>query len=673
MDQNVDCLQANLKWLANVQPELANQVAELTEKDVVFRFDSVSSDYDLYFKNERVLEGSIESLEQIFNLQLESTDGIAMPRLHRNFPECSNAPGNILSAMVDKHHELLSDFMPALPYKDDPLQHKKPPYRNLLVMGSLMLSPLLSYLKQVDESPWVSITVVEDDVRQLQAMLSLVDMPTLVNICKKRSISFVWHVDANSSNLRDRIYSQLSTTSPTFLFGWQILRSPVQSPALMELRSWLHAPEGAAQNMLAMLGFATDEINQSQQALWNAVSQQTMHILSSDILTEDTPIVVVASGPSLDSNIEWLKQHCQHFNIVAAGSALGTLLKAGIRPSVALFLERGSEVYSDLCTLLVEGYTLKDIFVFVSSTIDPRVPALFDRAAFYHRPVAAATELFPNDQNATMPISGPHVINSAVETMLCLGSREILLVGADFGAVNKKSPRSLNALGVSPRDFTIPVKGSRGRTIFSEPELLHTGYLLNRVILSFPGCKVFRLGEGIVMSSTKNVEESNELAAQFARSPNALRRKLSNLPVSSFSKSECSIFFDSVEKDLSKWVEEVYSSVHMTDGWCKSIADAISPLLLRLNMGDSRERKFITRILSQPLFFICMQLYDVSVEDTDQFKQRQYDFLKSVDLLASTLLFWLSVMRPWLSAQQLPSWNPEWLRQHYQVFSSQNI
>ena len=138
VDQNVDCLQANLKWLASVQPELANQVAELTEEDVALRVDSVASDYDLYFRNERVLEGSVNSLGQVFNQQLECTDGIAMPRLHRNTSEYSDTPGNILAEMVDKHHEVFSDFLPAIPYVNDPLQNKKPIYRNLLVMGSLI-------------------------------------------------------------------------------------------------------------------------------------------------------------------------------------------------------------------------------------------------------------------------------------------------------------------------------------------------------------------------------------------------------------------------------------------------------------------------------------------------------------------------------------------------------
>ena len=99
-------------------------------------------------------------------------------------------------------------------------------------------------------------------------------------------------------------------------------------------------------------------------------------------------------------------------------------------------------MYGDLCDLLAEGFSLDGITVVVSSTIDPRVPDLFGQAAFFHRPVAAATGLFPRDQSATMPICGPHVINAALEALLCMGSRELLLVGADFAALKRDQPRA---------------------------------------------------------------------------------------------------------------------------------------------------------------------------------------------------------------------------------------
>jgi hypothetical protein len=117
-----------------------------------------------------------------------------------------------------------------------------------------------------------------------------------------------------------------------------------------------------------------------------------------------------------------------------------------------------------------------------------------------------------------------------LEALLCLGSRELLLVAADFAAVKRDCPRAEGALGRSPREFTIPVRGNRGRTVFSEPGLLHTGYLLNRVIASTPGCQVLRLGEGAVLEAAETVDASDNLALRFGRASGGLEAALADLP-----------------------------------------------------------------------------------------------------------------------------------------------
>ena len=289
-----------------------------------------------------------------------------MPRPYKAKDIQSISKSAILSEMVDKHREVILDYLPSIPVLESPDKLSKPIYRNFVIFGSLMLCPLLDYLKSANHCPWISITLVEDDLKQLLATLSLIDLETLVNLCKSKSISLILHIDELTSNLQDRVYHQLSNINPTLLYGWQTLRSPVKSPALMEVHSWLHAPEGVAQNMLGVLGFATDEINQTQQALWNALSQDGMRVLSPDVLDEATPVVLVASGPSLNSHIEWLKDNQNNFNIVAAGSALGVLLRAGIRPSVAVFLERGWK-YFLICALCwsMDFAWSKSLFLFL--------------------------------------------------------------------------------------------------------------------------------------------------------------------------------------------------------------------------------------------------------------------------------------------------------------------
>ena len=439
----------------------------------------------------------------------------------------------------------------------------------------------------------------------------------------------------------------------------------------MEVHSWLHAPEGVAQNMLGVLGFATDEINQTQQALWNALSQDGMRVLSPDVLDEATPVVLVASGPSLNSHIEWLKDNQNNFNIVAAGSALGVLLRAGIRPSVAVFLERGSEVFFDLCSLLVDGFSLEQITVFVSSTIDPRVPELFERSVFFHRPVASATELFPSDQAATMAVCGPHVVNAALEALLCLGSREFLLVGTDFGTANRDKPRADDALGNSPRTFTIPVKGNLGRTIFSEPELIQSATILNR-LLSSANCNAVRIGEGIVLDSVSSCEPTDKLALQFSRSPQALNSAIARLPLTSFSRDDCKDFLDLVNIDMSLMLDGLHASVDSTDNWNRSLVDSISPLMQRLHVGDTRQRRFLSRLYCNPIFYSAMNLHDASAANDQSFQIARNNFLTSISILRLCFSQWILSLKPFIAARQLPMWDPGWISMHFGEWSTKS-
>ena len=464
--------------------------------------------------------------------------------------------------------------------------------------------------------------------------------------------------------MQDRLYTQFGTQNPTLLYGLQTLRSPIQSPVLMELHSWLHAPEGAAQHVLGLLGFATDEINQTQQALWNALCQP-MHLVSPGHLSPDLPVVLVASGPSLNDQIPWLRQHQDAFNIVSAGSALGSLLRAGIKPHAAVFLERGAQVYSDLCDLLIEGYALQDLTAILSSTIDPRVPALFCDSVFFHRPVAAATDLFPGDNQAILPVAGPHVVNAALEALLCLGTRQLLLVGADFAARNRNAPRADGALGVSPRDFNIPVRGSSGRTVFSEPGLLHTGYLLNRVISSTPGCQVFRLGEGAVLDATTSVEATDKIAQTFGTMPNALTESLRSLPLSSFEPDSCDLFFNSIQTELDLWASGLIDAVYRENGWSRKLSGVIAPSLLRLNNNATPPKCFLSRLLCQPLFYAALALYDSPENALETWQVSQNDFKASIILMKDLVSKWLLTMKPWLAASQLPLWDPDGMRRRY--------
>jgi len=664
-------LARNLLWLADVSPLLA----ELVDDDLALcelKGRPVDADVDLFFHGQLVLEACQCSLTAAFDQQLKRTDGVAMTRAARPIDVKSSTPTSILMEMVDAHYAVFLNHLPSLPRVDSTSANsEKPPYRNLVVFGSLMIAPLIKFIQINDCSPWISITLVENDPMQLKAALSLFDLSEFVDLCRDKSISLKIHIDESKIALQDRLYTQVGKENPTLLYGWQALRSPVLSPELMELHSWLHAPEGAAQHVSGMLGFATDDINQTQQTLWNALSNKEMKVLAPNCLDPQTPIVLVASGPSLMDELPWLFQEAPNLNIVAAGSALGTLLRAGIRPSVVVNLERSAETYTDLCDLLADGFSLKDIALLVSSTIDPRLPMLFDQVAFFHRPASMSLGLFPDDKDAVLRISGPHVINAALEAVLALGSRQLLFIGADFSATSRTRPRADGALGVSPRHFNIPVQGSRGKTVFSEPGLLHTAYLLNRMIEITPDCDAKRLGQGVVLSEVQIVERTDDLTAQYVRAPGALKQAFMAFPKSSFNCSDCEQLFDLLKNDLTETMSQLRSAVDSSESWSKNLSEGLSPFLQRLHDGDSRQRRMLSQLLCQPLFYSAMSLYDAPSDSPEEFFASKANFLSSLDLLEAVVSQWLDVMRPWLRASQLPSWDPEWLRTRYRRMENQ--
>ena len=155
-------------------------------------------------------------------------------------------------------------------------------------------------------------------------------------------------------------------------------------------------------------------------------------------------------------------------------------------------------VYDYLLEVSTEYPELRDITLLGSDTIDPRNFTLFDSFFVFQRPLSTVSALFCEFRPSILPIAGPESVNASVESVLMMGSANVLLLGCDFAAPNKTSVRSKNAFGLSPRDFDMPVRGNYQRTVYSQLSLLHAKQCLERVLQIFPTVSVMRCGEGIL-------------------------------------------------------------------------------------------------------------------------------------------------------------------------------
>ena len=536
-----------------------------------------------------------------------------------------------------------------------------PPH--LLLMGAFSLINWKLFLAD----PHVrSLVLLESDPLQLSAALHFFDFEELVMSCREKEIKFnLLFLDtlADSAAVRSRILQHYADNNPLAFHSIGLIRSPVLSPDLIIANSWMNAPDGFLDLVRGYLGNDTDEFNQVIHALYLGVfcSENHVRLLNRDLSERKDAAILVASGPSLDDNIKFIKSDFARYNLFASGSSIGALLRSGIVPHGVVLLEMSSIVYQDLLDLVSEGFDLKPIVAFVSAVVDPRVVSLFDEVVIFQRPLSSSLCLFPAEQSACLPQGGPQAANAGLEVVLKLGYRNLLLVGCDFGVVQKSAPRASGAMGISPREFDLPVAGARGKTIFSNAELSVTRQLFENA-LSLYRVSAFSLGEGSKMKGVEHWREPNpDLLDKLPESTDTLSSIINDFPFRNVDdKALKSIVADAREynqKAMSLFLELLPQTEGLIDAklfneWCDYLSwkDVDAPSGERLHR---RLTRFLVFFLAQPCIFDQSGIeWNVKVANVkESFAQIQLLYDQYYDMLDDILSF-----------KQVPVWDSAWLK-----------
>jgi len=206
-------------------------------------------------------------------------------------------------------------------------------------------------------------------------------------------------------------------------------------------------------------GFFEDEIDMCSNTYANMRRERFTYIKAQRVLHQDMPAFIVASGPSLERNIQHIKKWRDHVVLFSAGSTLKILLQNGIRPDIHIENENVPQVFSILKGLN-EQYGLQGITLCASATIYPGVASFFDNVWFYSRPGLSSTSIFASADDA-LHDTGPLVANSASALAVASGFRNIYLFGVDCGKLPGKATHHKDTvynedealLGMSATDF----------------------------------------------------------------------------------------------------------------------------------------------------------------------------------------------------------------------------
>ncbi len=540
-------------------------------------------------------------------------------------------------SIIDSEERPLLDYLLSIGNGNTvPSQSQPTKASTLLVFGAHAFLGLIH--GQIANTTDVShIILVEGKIAEIAAASISLDMSDAIIQLRNNNIGFTSVFSSDPAEAKAAIESLICFQSPLILYGFKVIKSPVPSPFFANLESWLNSSFGMTAYVPYFLGNETDEINQSLHAIIThskySLKRNVIQGYSTNILTG--AVVVTASGPSLDHQLEDIRYiSSNNGTVIASGSSLGTLMRSGIIPNYAVFLEMSSQVYKDILELVVDGYSLSSITAVLSLSVDPRIPALFDKFITFQRPQINTLSLFPSEASSALIQSGPQVVNAALEFALSMGARHFILMGCDFSSPSRSLLRSDNAIGQSSREMNVPHRGLSGKTVYSSPDLLITANAFTQALSAF----------NALAYTTSNIVDvgsnSIQLVSSFDHIPKCKIDDFAtnaNHLSSAYSLSQ----YNDVSLKMQEKVQEMPSNISSINyeileilrshtHWNYDISSRISPFVSHPGAAESRF-SYEIKIFRCLYFFLLHPLYLVS-------NSNEGEWSAQIDLLEKRLL-----------------------------------
>ena len=166
---------------------------------------------------------------------------------------------------------------------------------------------------------------------------------------------------------------------------------------------------------LSGLGFFEDELRMMANTCANLGREQTM-VINRQMPVHDTPLFILGSGPSIDKDLEFIKENRDRAVLMSIGTGLRGLLANGIKPDYHVELENEFNT-AYIIRLVAEEFDLSGITLIGSYSIQKRVADQFDETFFYFRERTSSTMLFGDGVQQITP-AGPTVANTAMATAI---------------------------------------------------------------------------------------------------------------------------------------------------------------------------------------------------------------------------------------------------------------
>lgn len=191
---------------------------------------------------------------------------------------------------------------------------------------------------------------------------------------------------------------------------------------------------------------------------------------------KDIPAVIVSAGPSLDKNIDQLKEAKGKCVIICVGTALKALLKKNIEPDFVVSIDGGKKNFEHF-----DGHKVKSPLVY-DLTLYPKILKEYEGTLIIAEIASEYTQLLSDKLSLDFGklSAGPSVANLSLDFAYMLGCNPIIFIGQDLAYLDNRT----HASGTTYEKDRIK-ENSDGKEYICVEGNFEEKVLTDRVLLSF--------------------------------------------------------------------------------------------------------------------------------------------------------------------------------------------
>ena len=194
------------------------------------------------------------------------------------------------------------------------------------------------------------------------------------------------------------------------------------------------------------LGFYDDEWMSLNHTMANIINKKNIPVYKGGYnLPKNSTLFIVASGPSIDQDIEYIKKNKDNVVIFSCGTALKILITNGIVPDFQVETERTYSKYEGLTQMGIDEKYFKKIKFIGLNVMHPDVFTIFDENYIFCRKHDTGSSLVP-DHIPKLDYCNPTATNGAVSFATELGFDNIYFFGVDIGYKDEQNHHSKDSV-----------------------------------------------------------------------------------------------------------------------------------------------------------------------------------------------------------------------------------